>query len=281
MAAQLPRGSSAFESGGTILAYEVRGTGPAAIAVPYMEGFDRVALRVLFGPVERVLTLSYFDPPGLGRSGPPVSSDDRSPARALRDLESFRRRLGLDRVGLVGHGSGGRLALVYAAGHPTVLAFLILSGASATNEFEAGDPTLFDREEVAVAWHAARRQPTPEAFWGWHRAMRSAEPSPAVRRALDRIESESAGIDPARLDGAARDLEGLDVRPLLKLVRAPTLVLAGRKDRVAPPRLQETLARSLPNAKYVEFPRAGHYVMVEDREPFVGAVRAFVRGLPA
>lgn len=273
-------GSSAFEMGGAIVAYEVRGSGPVAVAVPYLEGFDRTALRALFRPLERFLSLVYLDPPGVGRSGAAASPADLAPAWTLRAVEHLRSRLEIDRVGLVAHGSGGRLAVAYAAGHRDATRFLVLTGASAANEFDARDPSVFEIEEVAVAWQRALKEESAAAFWAWHRALRDAERDPGVRRALTRIESESAGIDPARLSRAARDLESLDVRPLLALVRAPALVVAGGEDRVVPERLQGKLAGELPGAKYVAFPRSGHYPMLQERARFLEAVRRFLRTVP-
>ena len=282
MGRPLSPGSAALERGGTIVAYEVRGTGPAAIVVPYLEGWDRVALRIVFRPLERILTLVYVDPPGVGRSGPPVTPEDRTAARIVRDLEAIRIRLGLQRTGLVAHGSGGRVGLIYAAGHPAGTCFAVLTGVSAANEFEAGDPSAFDREDVAVAWNAARRQPTNEAFWAWHRAMASLEPASAgLRRALGRVERESAGIDPARLPISERELQELDARPLLRLISAPSIAIAGGRDAVVPARLQRNLAHALPHADYVEFPRSGHYPMVQERDRSLSRVRTFVRRVVA
>ncbi len=52
-------------------------------------------------------------------------------------------------------------------------------------------------------------------------------------------------------------LENSDLRPMLSLVRAPTLVIAGQYDRVTLPAASRALSEALPDARYVEIRRAG------------------------
>jgi pimeloyl-ACP methyl ester carboxylesterase len=61
-----------------------------------------------------------------------------------------------------------------------------------------------------------------------------------------------------------RMIAGLDLRPRLREVSVPTLVLAAPDDRVVPPRAGRELSRLLPNARLIE-PRVGHAALIHPR----------------
>jgi pimeloyl-ACP methyl ester carboxylesterase len=64
-------------------------------------------------------------------------------------------------------------------------------------------------------------------------------------------------------------IAGLDLRPRLKEVRVPAVVLVAPNDRVVPPRAGLDLARRLPNARLVRLP-AGHAALIH---PLVDVAR--------
>lgn len=63
---------------------------------------------------------------------------------------------------------------------------------------------------------------------------------------------------PAALARGLELLRDTDLRPLLRAISLPTLVIAGQYDRVTPPAASRALADALPNARYVEIRRAAH-----------------------
>jgi proline iminopeptidase len=68
------------------------------------------------------------------------------------------------------------------------------------------------------------------------------------------------------------------VRARLKGLRLPVLALAGRFDRMIPPRLTVVYKRFAPRATFVMFERSGHFPFIEEPEAFVTAVRGFLSG---
>jgi proline iminopeptidase len=56
----------------------------------------------------------------------------------------------------------------------------------------------------------------------------------------------------------------------------PVLVVAGAHDGAAGPPGQRELARRLPNARYIEFEKSGHFVYLDEPERFAKEVTAFV-----
>jgi pimeloyl-ACP methyl ester carboxylesterase len=73
-------------------------------------------------------------------------------------------------------------------------------------------------------------------------------------------------IGPRRLWQVATDLLGADVTPILRNVRAPTLVVWGADDRVLPPTLGTVFADEIPNCRLVVLEGCGHVPMLEAPE---------------
>ncbi|HVN64279.1 MAG TPA: alpha/beta hydrolase, partial [Candidatus Binataceae bacterium] len=61
-------------------------------------------------------------------------------------------------------------------------------------------------------------------------------------------------------------------------ISAPTLLLWGEGDRMVPPVYAKEFTSRMKNAKVEIIKRAGHMLMYEQQEAFVGAVRKFLKG---
>ena len=74
--AGLENGSFAATLGSHEIHYEVHGSGPVLMTVPNSWGLSLEGLRALYRPLEERLTMVYFDPRGMGGSGPVVEEAD-------------------------------------------------------------------------------------------------------------------------------------------------------------------------------------------------------------
>jgi 3-oxoadipate enol-lactonase len=110
-------------------------------------------------------------------------------------------------------------------------------------------PARVARILVSAEWHNAH----PESAVGW---LRRAE-----RTALRFATAQVLAI--ARHHTLGRLAE----------IRAPTLVLTGGADRLVPPANSELLARSIPGARLLVLPQAGHVFPLEREEETVRALR--------
>jgi proline iminopeptidase len=72
------------------------------------------------------------------------------------------------------------------------------------------------------------------------------------------------------------NLAGLDYSEQLRKVRVPTLVTAGDHDESAP-WIAEEMAKLVPGARLVIFPKSGHMTFVDQPVMFRKAVDDFVR----
>jgi 3-oxoadipate enol-lactonase len=65
----------------------------------------------------------------------------------------------------------------------------------------------------------------------------------------------------------------------LGAIRAPTLVMVGERDSVAPRALSEEIAAGIPRARFVELSAAGHVANADAPEAFNAELRAFLEGI--
>ncbi len=247
-------------------------------------GFDGPALLLMhafplnqsmFGPQREALPpaarLLTFDAPGVGESAPAVVSiDDMADlAAALLDAEK------IDRAVVGGVSMGGYAALAFARRHAVRLSGLVL--ASTRVVADSTEARKGRREMAAVALDqgpaeiAARMLPKVlgetthqqrPAVVDCVRAMIESVPGKTIARLLDALANRS------------------DSTGLLPHILAPTLVLAGEEDAIAPPQEASEWAALIPGAKFVAIPRAGHLANLERPEFFNETVQEFVEALP-
>ena len=84
------------------------------------------AMRRYFDPT--VYRVVLFDQRGCGRSRPHASVSENTTWHLVRDIETIRQELGIDRWILFGGSWGATLALIYAARHPQAVDALVLRG---------------------------------------------------------------------------------------------------------------------------------------------------------
>jgi pimeloyl-ACP methyl ester carboxylesterase len=180
----------------------------------------------------------------------------------VRDLETVVDALGLESFDLLGISQGGAVAAAYAARHPERVRHLILFGAFARGWQFRGDP-----RQIA-AWTALVT--LVRLGWGGN--------NPAFRQMFTTRFIPDAGPEQmewfndlqrisATPDNAARLIEEfskVDVRPLLALVNAPSLVLHCQDDRVVPFEEGRLLAADIRGARFVPLPSRNHLVLEQE-----------------
>ena len=72
------------------------------------------------------------------------------------------------------------------------------------------------------------------------------------------------------------DLANMDFRSRLKEIKVPTLILAGRFDRVAIPKYSTQFKTFMPRAKFVMFEKSGHKSFIEEPALHAKILRDFL-----
>jgi pimeloyl-ACP methyl ester carboxylesterase len=230
-----------------------------------------------YAPIIDALTPRFrvlaVDLPGFGKSD--RREGDYSPEALADVLAEILARKGVTRAHVVGHSWGSSVVLAFARRHPAKLGRLVvISG------------WVYD-EQLIPFMHWARLPGFGEALYGsFYRQnigerlyLNFVDPSLVTQRVVDEVEKQMAldGAVAAAL-AAARGMRFAESEAEYKNIQHPTLLLWGREDRVARLAFGERLARELPHARLVVFPRCGHIPMWECTGETAAALNEFLSG---
>jgi pimeloyl-ACP methyl ester carboxylesterase len=209
------------------------------------------------------------DLPGFGSSD--RLAGDYSPGALADVLVEILDQKKVGKVHLVGHSWGASVALAFALRHPDRLERLVLISGWVYDD-QLLPVMRWSRVPVLgeILYALFYREATGEKLY-----LNFYDPKLVTEKMVDEVERHMAreGTLAAAL-AAARGMRFAE-RDYPK-VAAETLLLWGREDRVARLGFGERLARELPHARLVVFPRCGHIPMLECRGETAGALREFL-----
>lgn len=283
---------------GARLFYRIEGEGPRTLVVVHGgPGNSLESVRLDLAPLARGRRVIYYDQRGNGRSDLIDAPERLAADRHIADLETVRRHFGLERMTLLGNSWGGLLASAYAAAHPDRVERLVLHAPA--------PPTFAHLRRMggAIEQRAGERMTAEErrrfgeigapGYW-----LASPDPVATCRAFMEVIFRlyvfDAAAAVPFRGNVCAgpreavrrqqwvnmmiwRSLGDFDLRPGVRRVAAPVLVVHGAAD-VVPLAGSRDWAASYPNARLLVIERAGHLVHLEQPRVFFAAVEEFLGG---
>ena len=258
------------KSGELSIAYQVVGEGPFdLVCVPgFVSNVDQgceMPISTLYRRLASVSRLIIFDKRGTGLS----DRDCGTPSLEERidDVRAVMAAAGSKKASILGFSEGCPMALMFAACYPNVTRSIVLYGAVCKSPGWA-PPPLSSRNFEWVDQH-------------WGTGATAAFFAPSLSEDLSFREMwaryERAGASPSALKLLMRMNAELDVGPLLGLVRTACLLLHRVGDRAANVEASRSLARHLPDAKYVELPGDDH-ALVGDTDRLYDEIEEFLTG---
>jgi len=221
--------------------------------------------------LNRYARVLWFDMRGVGLSDR-VVEDAVAPEDWMEDVRAVMDSAGSKEATLVAHGHGTQMALMSAATHPDRVASLVLINGfarfSRANDYPGGiPPAAADTplEGIVQTWGTG----VTAAYLG-----PSVASDPGVQEWYGRVERFAA--TPGTALAKMRAILSLDVRRVLPLVRAPTLVVQNRDDAFVRAAHGRYLAEHLPNARLLERDSADHWPLPDP--DLLGAIEEFVTG---
>ena len=229
----------------------------------------------------RRFRLITVDLPGHGRSGIPVDPARVSVERSADDLATIVGRVGAAPADVLGYSLGARIALRLAVAHPGVVRRLILESPSAgivsgtdRRARVTADAALADRLErdgIEAFVDEWERQPVFASY-------ASMPPARLARLHAERLRNRPAGLAVSLRAAGQGSMEPLHDR--LGEVRAPTLVIAGARDRAGCERAV-AIAAGIPGARLETITEAGHAPHLETPNRFRRLALTFLEEDPA
>jgi class 3 adenylate cyclase len=264
----------ARNDGGTSIAYQVIGDGQFDLLfVPEWISNIEIAWEsaAFAGALRRLASFSrviWFDKLGTGLSDPLPASSAATLEAWMDDVRAVTDAVGSRAAAVLGTGFGAMMAAVYAASHPERVDKLVLVNGFACparrEDFHPGMPPQVQEwvlRNVAEGWgHGAFADVmAPNMDATWFARYQRASASPGVAMALTRAFFDT------------------DVREVLPVVDAPTLVVHRSDDRWARVGHGRYLAQQVRAARYRELPGSGHFFGGDD-DPALDEVEEFLTG---
>ena len=269
---------------GLTLSYERRGSGPLLVCHPGGPGCSAAEFRDFAG-LDDTFELVLLSPRGSAGSDP---ADDYSLAVYAADVEALRMHLGVEQLDLLGFSHGGMVAMAYAAEFKPRVRRLVLAGTLAVWGDEAqaamergiearrGEPWFAEAQRAIEEEQAAEfssvdelsantQRQAPLYFHRW-------EGNERIGRELF---ADFAHSEPLHQFNTA-EFPTLDLRPELRAIVAPTLVVSGEDDMIAGPVCGEAIVRELSDGRLVTIPDTGHFLYVEQPDAFRAALTEFL-----
>ena len=284
--AQLYPGEYDVTLNGVQIHYTVQGSGPVMIAHSGGPGTD-ARLWDDFAKIDDFVTIVMIHPRGSGLSGPSNGDAYLLPDYAS-DLEALRIHLGLEKPIVMGWSHGGMAVMQFAFTYPDSLSKLILVDTSAyIGEFlsdiegavqEFKNEPWFEKSFAALKAEWAGEYETDEDMARlWAEEMKFYFKKFELRAEAYHERTKDLPVRIASLK-TFNDKEAatMDLRPRLKDITVPTLVIVGRHDFITNVSMAEEIVKSIPRARLEIFEDSGHFVLVEEPEKFYRVIKEFV-----
>lgn len=259
-----------FERPEISINYEVSGSGPRVLFFNG-SGATLKSTSLLIGALAKTCTVLAHDQRGLGLTS--VPEGPYTMAQYAQDGAALLDHMGWETCAVVGISFGGMVAQEFAISYPQRVEKLVLLCTSAGGDagasyplHELGSLSPKDRADRITTLTDTRFTPEWLAAHPDDAAMVSMRnEQAAVPKSQDVIRGEVLQLG-ARI--------GHDVSDRLHQVSAPTLVMAGRYDGIAPVANSEEIVGRIPNATLSLY-EGGHLFTAQDRRA-IADIRTFL-----
>jgi proline iminopeptidase len=275
---------------GAKLWYESEGKGEPLLLIAGGPGSSHSYFHPFFTNLADSYRVIYFDSFGRGKSDRAKSMKEYTFDRDVEDVEGLRKALKLDKINLLGHSYGGMVAQAYALKYPNSIKKLILADTLYSGEMWQTNNDNYNNEirnQYPEVWEKVQ-QLRMQGFQSGTKEHQAAYQVPSGllyfydASNADRATFEQnndvyytiAGADADFLIGG--DIAKLDFRTQLKNLKMPTLIIAGRFDRVSMPKYALEFKRYAPQAQFVMFEKSGHLPFVEETAKTMDILRGFL-----
>ena len=258
---------------------------PVAFVAHGGPGADHSIMRPGMDPIGEYAQIVYWDHRGQGRSARGDISQYTLDEN-VEDLEALRAHLGIEQIISVGTSYGGMVAMAHAARYPKSVSKLLLIVTAAHSGFNARAQEIVALRGTPEEKEAARQlwagELTSDAAmrdyfrntWGLYSTTfdesKRAKNEDALARAILSPEAMNRAFAPGGF------LLDYDLRPELKKITAPTLVLAGRHDWICAPEFSEEIHALIPGSQLKIFEKSSHSLRGDEPEEFFATLKEFI-----
>lgn len=251
--------------------YEIRGEGFPLVMISGLGGNIDFWDPRLLNELSKKFRLVLFDNRGSGRTD--VSDKQYSIKLLAEDAAGLMDALGIPKANVLGISMGGMIAQELALNFPEKVEKLVLC-----STFCGGPNAVQPSPEMARLLATDRRGIPPEEIV--RNSLRIIFTDEFIKNNPEIIEFTIQQMlkAPAPNEGFMRQLSAIgkfDTYDRLPNIRAPTLILHGKKDILVPPENGLILAKGIPNAKLVYLENTAHG-LVEEMDKVISVLLDFL-----
>jgi pimeloyl-ACP methyl ester carboxylesterase len=249
-----------------IVHYEVYGRGQPVILLHGWLGSWALWQDTMsyLGAYYRTYALDFW---GFGESGKKRESYTVQDFVSL--VDQFMDRLGIERAPLVGHSMGGTVSLSVAVQYPRRVSKVVVVGSPIVGSSLSVLLKLLGLRPIAVILF--------NVMWAFRMGMRVYSPlicrDPRFPAMMDKDLSRTTVESFLR---SIASLHKTDLRPILPQVKVPAMGMYGDKDIIVSPDQWKPMLEGIPHARIKQFPKAGHFIMLDDSNPFMNTLKEFL-----
>jgi pimeloyl-ACP methyl ester carboxylesterase len=249
-----------------VVHYEVYGRGRPVILLHGWLGSWALWQETMvdLGAFYRTYALDFW---GFGESGKKRNSYTIQDFVNL--VSQFMDGLGIGSAPLVGHSMGGTVSLSVAVQYPQRVSKVVVVGSPIVGSSLAFLPKFIGLRPVAVILF--------NLMWAFRLGMRVYSPlmcrDPRFPAMMDRDLSRTT-LESFLLSIAS--LRRTDLRPCLSQIKIPVMGMYGDKDIVVNPNQWQPLMDGIPHARIERIHKAGHFIMLDDPDPFKHKLKEFL-----
>ena len=269
------------QNGDVNIAYQVVGEGPVDLVfvmgwITHLEYFWKHHTFASF--LEKLSSFSrliLFDKRGTGLSDRVPNDKLPSLEQRMEDLHAVMNEVRSEEAVLFGISEGGPMSALFAATYPELTKALVMFGTYAKRLWEPDYPWAPTAEQRQAFFEKMTRE------WGGPVGLEERAPSMANDLEFRSWWAEylRMGASPGAAVALTKMNAEIDVRPVLPLIRVPTLVMHRKDDKTLLADEGRYVASRIPGSKFVEFDGDAHLPFVDDQDEVVDEIRSFVESL--
>ena len=266
------------KAGPLSIAYQVLGEGSIDLVVvpgwiSNIEVFwEDAHVARFFERLSTFTRLILFDKRGTGLSD--RSTEAATLEERMDDVRAVLDAVGSSRAVLLGYSEGGTMCVLFAATYPDRTQALITIGSYARRLRAPDYPYFASREDGLAAIEAAA------ADWGgpvWAEIrIPSVAGDPIISSWWAKFLRMSASAEAAA--ALQRMNLEIDVRHVLPMVQAPTLLIHAKDDRGVPVGASRQMAEALPKATLIELESPDHLPFYDKPDEIIEHIQTFLTG---
>jgi proline iminopeptidase len=276
-----------IQSNGINTYYKIIGGGEPIIVVHGGPGMAHNYLVPKFKRLTNNFKVIFYDQRACGKTNGEGNPDKITINNLVKDLETLRISLGIEKMNLVGQSFGGLIALNYAIKYTQNLKnLIILESAPASSDYEAEfENTIMERftkkekeKQSQIKESEGFKNHDPEKHIEYYLSLFKAYfYDKTYHKELNfnyftkEMLKKNAISDPM----FDKYIENFDIYDGLKKITCPTLIIHGKYDPI-PYQAIERMHQCITGSELILFEKCGHFAHIEKENEYFSAIEKFL-----